>query len=321
VGIVALEPATLAIILAKPSRRPPTTAVYCSRSEAGISLLACRVYTGKEKLMRGCQSVCGFRHNCSRVPTLLSAAVIFALSPFPFGTVKADVIFDNTPSPLPANIPSLGFQANQTSEFGNEISFAGTSRNLTTVQIIMSDWANQSDWPGVGDATGYDHPLTLNFYNPGTGTGVGALIASRTETVHVPWHTANGANGTAFPVAFDFSGVTLPDTVIFGVAYNTQTYGANPIGVPGPYISLNYGVAVVPPSVGIDVNPDDAYWNTSNASNYADGGAAGVGIFREDTNWAPDSATIQVNAVPEPSSLVLVGLGAALVARRRRNQV
>ncbi|MFZ1005541.1 MAG: PEP-CTERM sorting domain-containing protein [Candidatus Sulfotelmatobacter sp.] len=247
---------------------------------------------------------------------LSTAAVIFALSSMQ--AANAEVIFDNTPSPLPNNIPSLGYQANQTSEFGNEITFAGTSRSLTNVEIIMSDWANQSDYPGVGDANGYDQPLTLNFYNPGSGTSVGSLIATQTETVHVPWNTTPGS-GTAFPVNFDFTGVTVPDTVIFGVAYNTETYGANPTGVSGPYISLNYGVAVVAPSVGTDVNPDDEYWNTSRASNYADGGTAGVGIFREDTGWAPDVATIQVTAVPEPNTLVLAVLAVLMVylARRR----
>jgi hypothetical protein len=253
----------------------------------------------------------------SSVSAVLSAGVILLISSA--GVARADVIFDNTPSPLPSNVPSLGYQANQTSEFGNEISFAGTGRDLGNVEIIMSDWAKQSDWPGVGDATGYDQALTLNFYNPGTGTSVGSLIASKTETVHVPWYPGTDSTGIAFPVNFDFTGVTVPDTVIFGVAFNTETYGANPTGVPGPYISLNYGVATVAPSIGTDVNPDDEYWNTSTAGNYADGGAAGVGIFREDTGWAPYAASIQVSTVPEPTSIAILGLGSlALLSRRRR---
>jgi hypothetical protein len=220
-------------------------------------------------------------------------------------------------------VPSLGYQANQTAEFGNQITFAGTSRNITNVQIVMSDWANQSDYPGVGDAAGYDQPITLSFYNPGLGTGVGSVIATKTETVHVPWHTTNGFNGTAFPVSFDFTGTTLPDTIIFGVSYNTQTWGANPIGVAGPYNSLNYGLAQTAPSIGTEVNPDSAYWNTMTAGDYADNGAAGVGIFREDTNWSPYSGIIQVNAgtafAPEPASAALLSLASlALLNRRRR---
>src|SRR5207248_4089929 len=32
---------------------------------------------------------------------------------------------------------------------------------------------------------------------------------------------------------------------------------------------------------------DDVFWSTSTAGWYTDGGAAGVGIFRRDTAWAP----------------------------------
>ncbi len=269
--------------------------------------------------MCGLRSLSSNLRGYSRVAAVLSVAVVFTLCS---SVVRAEVIFDNTLSPLPGNVVSLGYQATQTSEFGNQISFAGSSRNLTNVQIIMSDWANQADYPGVGDATGYDHPITFNFYNPGSGTSVGSLIASRTETVHVPWHTVNGFNGVAFPVNFDFTGVTVPNTVIFGVAYNTQTWGASPIGAAGPYNSLNFGLADVAPTVGTDVNPDDAYWNTMTASNYTDGGAAGVGVFRQDTNWTPYSGMIQVNAVPEPASVALIALGSLAVScgwRRARS--
>lgn len=269
--------------------------------------------------MCGFSSLSSILRQYGRLAAVLGAVAIFTLNSS--SVAMAEVIFDNTLSPLPGNVVSQGYQATQTAELGNQISFAGSSRNLTNVQVIMSDWANQADYPGVGDATGYDHPITFNFYNPGSGTSVGSLIASRTVTAHVPWHTANGFNGVAFPVNFNFTGVTVPNTVIFGVAYNTQTWGANPIGAPGPYNSLNFGLADVAPTVGTDVNPDDAYWNTSTPTNYTDGGAAGVGIFRQDTNWAPYSGMIQVNAVPEPASVALIALGSlALAGRRKRSR-
>ena len=110
------------------------------------------------------------------------------------------------------------------------------------------------------------------------------------------------------------------------MAFNTQTWGSNPIGTPGPYDSLNFGLnSSAPPSVGTRPFPDTAYWNTQTAGNYADGGAGGVGIFRRDTNWTPFSGAVSFQAttastVPEPGTLGLVSalLGVGLVAWRRR---
>jgi hypothetical protein len=39
--------------------------------------------------------------------------------------------------------------------------------------------------------------------------------------------------------------------------------------------------------VGTDNNTDAVYWNTKTAASYSDGGLAGVGVFRLDTNWTP----------------------------------
>ena len=57
------------------------------------------------------------------------------------------------------------------------------------------------------------------------------------------------------------------------------------------------------------------------AGDYADGGAAGVGIFRQDTGWGSPAyaAEIQVNAVPEPASMALFAVGSlAMLAGWRR---
>jgi hypothetical protein len=94
--------------------------------------------------------------------------------------------------------------------------------------------------------------------------------------------------------------VTLPNDVIVGIAYNTADYGAPPIHQPGPYNSLNVGVPTgQTASVGTDDNANNVFWNTSYAGFYADGGTAGVGIFRQDTNWAPNgTVAIKITATP-----------------------
>ena len=78
-------------------------------------------------------------------------------------------------------------------------------------------------------------------------------------------------NGFAQTFKMTFSGVTLPSTVIWSVAYNTTTAGYNPIG-PAPcnsssggcgYDSLNVGAFSAPnaPYSGTDINEDEAFRN------------------------------------------------------------
>jgi hypothetical protein len=261
-------------------------------------------------------------------------SLIFALALTAVPSAFAAEVFSNFPNTLPPNLPSLGYQATQTAEFGNKIGFGGTERSLTSVEVGLSSWAKHSDWTGVGDSTGFDHDLTFNIYNAGSGDSVGSLLGSVTTTVHVLWRpeadNPDGSytgpdnlhyNGKLFTASFDFSSlnIELPETVIFGLAFNTQTWGYDPIGAGGPYNSLNFALAGAP-TVGTDLDANDAYWNTMTPANYADNGAGGVGTFRRDTNWAPYVPMVRFNAapVPEPASMAVLGLGALALLRRRR---
>jgi parallel beta-helix repeat protein len=266
--------------------------------------------------------------------------VVTALGLTALGVVSATAqgtVYNAVPNPLAPNYASLGFQATQTAEFGDFVHLTGTSRTLNTVTITMSDWALQSapanvtycnNNPGTCDATGFLHPFKLTIYNPGSGTpgtrSVGSAIATVTQVKRVPWRPAADPscsnptawrspvdnqcyNGYAFNLSFDMSslGAVLPNDVIVGIAYNTQTWGASPTGVDGPYNSLNVSV-VGALNAGTDDNTDFVYWNTSTAGNYSDGGAAGVGIFREDSNWGSPSAfgTIPIQITTTTNRLV-----------------
>ncbi len=192
----------------------------------------------------------------------------------------------------------------------------------------MSDWALYSEYStdplySANSAT-WSHPITLNIYNVTPGTPLnqrGSLLASVTQTITIPWRpvadpTCSGGtawragdgtcyNGLAFNATFDMGSlnVTLPNNIIVGVAYNTQSWGAAPIGVNGPYNSLNVG-ALGAATVGTDDNADRVFMNTSTAAWYTDGGAGGVGIFREDTNWTPNGTiNFQITAAPVPEDV------------------
>ncbi len=185
-----------------------------------------------------------------------------------------DVVgFDSMPSPFPANMPSLGFEAEGVTSLGERLTLAaGSARTLRGINVAMSSWACQSggaytsDCASAANAT-FSHPITLHIYDAS-----GTLIATRTQNFDVPyrpsadasctggkWKAADGTcnNGFAFKIAFDLRSLnlTLPDNFSYDVAFNTSTYGASPLGVTGPYDSLNVGVydaTAASPTVGTD---------------------------------------------------------------------
>jgi hypothetical protein len=231
----------------------------------------------------------------------------------------APSVYNAVPKTLPPNVASLGFEATSTSEFGDFVHLGDANRLLKTVTVTMSDWALATDYPSL-PAAGWTHPITVNVYGSHLGPN-GApdrLLATVTQPIAIPWRPAadptcaggtawraadhNCYNGIAFNATFDFSSqnVTLPNDLIVGVAYNTADYGAAPIHAAGPYNSLNVGVpSGQTATIGTDDNADNVFWNTSFAGFYADGGAAGVGTFRQDTLWSPNgTVAFQITAAP-----------------------
>lgn len=227
-------------------------------------------------------------------------------------SLSGEVIYDAISSVLPSNYGSLGFEATSTSALGDKISFAaGTGRNLKQVAVTLSSWACESgDWttqcvttPGAT----FTHPLTFNIYSVAADGTAGTLLGSRTQTFTIPyrpsadptcvggqaWRDTDGAcwNGYNYVVVFDFTGVTVPDTIIYSVAYDTQHYGASPTGVNGAYDSLNVGLndETSAPYVGIDLNTDELYWDTTYP-----GYTAGL---KADSNWDPYTVAATFTAV------------------------
>jgi len=254
-----------------------------------------------------------------------ASGLIAALAlPLVAQAMTTSTIYDATPSILPPNVASVGYEATSTSEFGDFVHLGGTDRNLNTVTVTMSDWALYSDYANdpryAANAATWTHPITINVYSSHLGAnGVpDTRLATKTQDVTIPWRpvadptcspttawrASDGTcyNGIAFNATFDMSSLnaTLTNDVIVGVAYNTADYGSAPIGKAGPYNSLNVGTPTnQTATVGSDANADNVFWNTSFAGFYTDGGTAGVGIFRQDTGWTPNgTVAIKITATP-----------------------
>ena len=257
-----------------------------------------------------------------RVFISIVVATVAALGVVPVTASASSATLYNSLAPPQGNIPSQPFQAQQTSQFGNEITLTRAAK-VGTVTITMSSWGCQSGGGATcvtkSGAT-FKEPITLNIYQanatspraqpdtPGSGLP-GALIKSVTKTFSIPYRPSasskctgaslgdwfDSKNSTCFAgfmtnIKFDL-GVKLPQTIVFGIAYNTSQYGAAPNGcdlVPNancPDDLLNVGLSSDPGDLqaGTDPFPGSAFWNTTTASYYCDGGAAGSGTFRFDS--------------------------------------
>lgn len=239
--------------------------------------------------------------------------VVIAASP-----ALSQVIYDSTVSPLPGNLPSEGAEAYAFNQFGDGVTFAGTSRHLTTVTVTLSSWACQSgNWHSNNCVTTpgatFSLPITFKIYQPGNPLP-GAQIATVTQTFAVPyrpsasascgdgrWADALGTcyNGKAVNITFDFNSqnVNLPGSVVYGIVYNTTHFGPQPIGENAAcysttstaagcfYDSLNIALA---PVVTVGTKPyfNTIYQNSPIAGEYCDNGLAGTGTFRLDSPTA-----------------------------------
>jgi hypothetical protein len=266
-------------------------------------------------------------------------------------------IYDSTVEPSPGNLPSVGFEATQGTELGNRVNFAGSARVLDSVVVQMSSWGCQSGTSTTCVTTPgstFNEPIKLNVFKVGNGLTPGSLITSVTQTFAIPYRPSadnvncTGAsagawydsttdpqtnlpigclNGYLTNITFNFGHVSLPNSVIYGIAYNTSDYGSPAYGEATAchattegcgYDSLNIALSNEPgaPSVGTDSNNGTIYWDTGYAGFYCDGGTDGSGIFRNDSPepgdgcWTvgatPDVApyyipAVQFNAVTSPS--------------------
>jgi len=245
------------------------------------------------------------------------------------GAASAETVYNNFPVPLEKNLPSVGFAATSTSEFGGEIGpQALTARRNPTIVVGMSTWACQSGtWYDNNCASTpgskFSQPVTLSVYEVGAGNTVGAKLISVTKTFAMPYRPkasskcttgeAKGGyapptcfHGKLFKIKFKLSGFVLPaEEAIISVAYNTTNYGAEPVGpqpcdstVAGcPYDSLNVAVTEgTTPTIGTYPDGEEVDVNSKYDQMYC-GNSLATGAFGPSGKcWPNEQPVFEVKA-------------------------
>jgi len=178
------------------------------------------------------------------------------------GSAGAETIYKNMPARHQLD-GAEGFECCGTSAFGGEVSFAGTSRHSPTVVANLLSFACQTGFDATCKSNGratFTWPITLEIYEAGPGETVGPIVTKVTHEFQIPfrpsasphcpdegWTKGYGKECTfaiAHNITFKLPTATLPNTAIIALAFNTETYGAQPTGEEGPENSLNVTVNV-----------------------------------------------------------------------------
>jgi len=234
------------------------------------------------------------------IAALIGAAVPLSLMASP---AIAMPVYNNLPNKLPPGIASEGFEATATSQLGNvvELSKVHRGRRNPRVTFALGDAACET---GGGETcasaknSSYSWPVTVNLYNTGPGNSLGSLLATQTNSVSIPYRpsaspecatkgkpgewfdkkTAGCYGGVVFKTSFSFTGLTLPNEVIVGLAYNTQGYGAEPTGVPGPENYLGVAMVAGAPRAGANPRGEELFVSSNGPQMYC-GSSETLGIF------------------------------------------
>ncbi len=206
---------------------------------------------------------------------------------------SAEVVYNNVPSPLPANFASIGLAATSSTEFGGEIELAGTARSTPTVTVVMSSWTCESgSWSAHNCVTkkptkGFKVPVTVRVYAVGE-IGEGPL-AEKTKSLKMryrpsespskcpagTWYdeaTTECSHGLAFPVSVKLNKLKkMPKKAIVTFSYPHAS---------GPAQSLNISVSEPwEKTLSVGTDPVEEWFANSTSSEMYCPGAKDVGTL------------------------------------------
>ena len=246
-----------------------------------------------------------------------------------------ELVYSNRPADT-HGLPVALFESYAIAEFGGEVQLAGNSRSDPVVSVLLASYACQhgsarSCRTSPGASFGW--PLTLEIFAAGPRDTRGSLLARVTKRFQIPyrpsastacrdegWTQGYGPRcefARLHFVSFNVPSLTLPSRVIVGFAFETQDYGGEPTGKPGPYNGLGVAVAAnyvckrphggrdclaggyvnaarVVPSVGSDPLPDQVYINTNYAPLPCGGLAGSFGVTGP--CWTHEQPVLEIRA-------------------------
>lgn len=213
------------------------------------------------------------------------------------GSQAGNIVYTAIPADILRcpQVPSLGFEANATSEFGDHVGLSPSGGELQELRVLFNSYGcsdsghwNTNDCVTTPGST-FTHPITANIYavdNSSATPSPGALLATVTQSQTIRYrpsadsvnctgadagkwfNTQTGMCAYSYPELLTFTfppGTTLPAEVIWTVAFNTTHFGSVPIGEgaacyatdPGcGYDSLNVGVFSFPGSPYVGTDID-----------------------------------------------------------------
>ncbi len=188
------------------------------------------------------------------------------------------------------------------------------------------------EWSTTSTATFGTTNVLGRFSNDSVQLTLTGLTIGDTATAKFDFYALDSWDGAAGPDRFTFSidGVTKLDSTFSNVSFNNQNY---PDVFGGGTYSHQTGSDDRDLSHGGSL-PDGYYGNTvykfggpgSNAAftavatsstmvlNFTASGLQGI----SDESWAIDNVSVSTNSVPEPASLIAIGLGLTALVRRKR---
>ena len=199
-----------------------------------------------------------------------------------FPRSNSEVLFRRVPEIDQPSYPSYGLNGRVDIGLGDLVDLEIDNQRLESVDVAMVNFAQAASWPQLAaeNSVGYFHPLTLTIYRV-LGDDL-FLVTEKTQDVLIPWRPATLDDGGEYPFGgravrarFNFTEEKfLAGNLALVISYNTNQGGPAPLGVVGPYDSLNVALNDDTPLVGSDDNPSRVVRQT--ASSIYQSGAFGA---------------------------------------------